>query len=269
MKSSKQKRSQVKIFLSHVSHEDSLAEVLKKWIQYAFDKRVTVFVSSAIDDMPAGITWLDRLRKELSGSKALIVLCSPSSVTRPWVLLESGGAWVRKIPIISICHSGQKKENLPPPLSFFQALEISPPSFFPHLLRSLSKQLELGEPLRPDQKLIAEEIKAARKKIKKPVTTRTSGKAIHKPRKKSARVIRNLIILKKIAKTNDEDCTWSKLARALQMDPNELDIHLRYLTNHEFLTRRKIRGGDFLYHTTDKGLDYIVMHKQIARGKEK
>jgi hypothetical protein len=251
-----------RIFLSHAANEDPLAKALKKSIEKAFEGRVKVFVSSAIDDLQPGQPWLESLRKALTKSEALIVLCSPYSVTRPWVLLESGGAWVRNIPIISICHSGQKMEDLPPPLSFFQALELGPSGFFQPLLLSLANSLRLKEPSPVDEKPILEEIQAARKKIKKPVKTDPAGKAIRKPPKKFVFTKVQAAILRKIAKSNDEDCTCGKLASALRMDPNDLDIQLRYLTKHKLLTRNDVPGGEPIYHTTEKGLDRIVQHKR-------
>jgi hypothetical protein len=244
-----------------VSSEDPLAKVLKKWIETSFEGRLKVFVSSAIDDMPASVPWLESLRNALSEADALIVLCSPYSVTRSWVLLESGGAWVRKIPIISICHSGQKKENLPPPLSFYQALEVGK-GFFHDLVKSLSKKLELKEPPALDEKPIMEDIQIARKKIKKTAATHLPGKATRRPRRKFVFTRKHAAILKKIAKSNDEDCTCEKLAGSLGMDPDDLDIQLRYLTNHKLLKKKKVRGGVSLYLTTEKGLDHIVQRKK-------
>ena len=180
-----------KIFLSHVSSEEPLAKVLKKWIETAFEGRVKVFVSGAIDDLPAGEPWLDSLNQALSEAKGLIVLFSPYSITRPWVIFESGGAWVRNIPIISICHSGQTKADLPPPLSFFQALDLGAPGFFHDLVQSLAKKLTLKVPPHLDDTPIMEDIRAAKRKIKQRARTRAAGKAMRRPRKK--RVLREAV----------------------------------------------------------------------------
>lgn len=254
-----------RIFLSHAANEDPLAKALKKSIERAFEGRVKVFVSSAIDDLRPGQPWLESLRKALIKAEALIVLCSRYSVTRPWVLLESGGAWVRKIPIISICYSGQKMEKLPPPLSFFQALELDSSDFFQTLLLSLASSLRLKEPSPVDEKPILEEIEAARKKIKKPVRTHSAGKTIRKPPKKFVLTRAHAGILRKIARSNDEDCTCGKLAGALRMDPDELDIELRYLTNHKLLIRKDMTDGEPQYLTTEKGVDRIVQRKRKGK----
>ena len=255
-----------KIFLSHVSNEEPLAKVLKKWIETAFEERVKVFVSGAIDDLPASDPWLDSLRKALCDAEALIVLCSPYSVTRSWVLLESGGAWVRNIPILSICHSRQKKDHLPPPLSFFQALDLSAPGFFHDLVQSLAIKLRLKEPPPLDENPIVEEIRTARKKIRKPVT-HVPAKTPRKPRKKLVFTEEHARILTKIAKSNNEDCSCGKLAGALRMDPDELDIELRYLTNHKLLTRKDVAEGEPQYLTTEQGLDRIVQGRRKRKRK--
>lgn len=248
-----------KVFLSHVSNEEPLAKVLKKWIETAFEGRVKVFVSGT--DLSASEPWLDSLNKALLKAKALIVLFSPYSVTRPWVIFESGGAWVRNIPIISICHSGQKKDNLPPPLSFFQALDLASPDSFHALVQSLAKKLGLKEPPPLDEKPIVKEIRVARKKIKKPVF-HVPAKVVRRLPKKLVFTREHARILKRIAKSNDEDCTCGKLAGALRMDPDELDIKLRYLTNHKLLTRKAVPEGEPQYLTTEKGLDRIEQRKR-------
>jgi hypothetical protein len=153
-------------------------------------------------------------------------------------------------------------ENLPPPLSFFQALELGSSVFFQPLLLSLANSLRLKEPSLVDEKPMLEEIQAARKKIKKPVRTHPAGKPIRKPPKKFVLTRVHAAILRKIAKSNDEDCTCRKLASALRMDPDELDIKLRYLINHKLLTRKDVPGGEPQYLTTEKGLDRIEQRKR-------
>jgi hypothetical protein len=51
------------------------------------------------DDIP------DSLRGEIIRSQELLVLVTPESVNRPWVLLEVGGAWLRGMRITPVlCH---------------------------------------------------------------------------------------------------------------------------------------------------------------------
>ena len=52
----------------------------------------------------------------------VIVVASPDSLSRPWVNFEAGGGWFKGLDLLAICHSGQQKSRLPPPLSDFQAI---------------------------------------------------------------------------------------------------------------------------------------------------
>jgi hypothetical protein len=133
----------MEIFLSHVSTEGLLALVLKEWIQTIFDNRIKVFVSSDIKNITAGDLWLGDIRKALERSKLLVILCSPHSITRPWVNFEAGCAWLKKIPVIPICHSGQRPEHLPSPLFLFQGLDMREPDFPDKLVQNLTQWARL------------------------------------------------------------------------------------------------------------------------------
>jgi hypothetical protein len=58
----------MKLFISHISEEASLALVLKDWIESSFAGQCQVFVSSDKDDIPAGSRWLDEIDKALVGA---------------------------------------------------------------------------------------------------------------------------------------------------------------------------------------------------------
>ena len=253
----------MKLFLSHVSNESPLANELKAWIEKAFDGQLEIFVSSNIVDLPAGTEWLKSLEKALAEADALIVLCSRYSVVKPWVMFESGGAWVKSIPIIPICHSGQKKSELPSPLSFFQGLEVTSPQFTQDLLKSLSKQFKLKVSSNIDQKLMMEAIKASIKKIKKPSRNSAQSTAVRKTRKQLNLDPKDARILKKIAISNNESCTCKKLAKSLKIRVNDLDVHLRYLMGHKLVSKVNVKDGEPYYHTTRVGLNYLIRSKLI------
>ena len=133
-----------KIFLSHIHEEALLALVLKKWIEDTFPDRIKVFVSSDKKDIRAGEKWFDRIDGALGESQTFIVLCSQNSIKRPWINFETGCAWIKKVPVIAICHSGQSIHTLPRPLSDFQGLAVDDQAFIDDLLTSLAHHLELG-----------------------------------------------------------------------------------------------------------------------------
>jgi hypothetical protein len=119
----------MKAFLSHISEEGAIARVLKDWIESTFLGQCEVFVSSSENDLPAGSRWLEEIEAALGESRVLLILCSPHSIHRPWINFEAGCGWIKRVPILPICHSGLRKSDLPSPLSLFQALEIDDPNF--------------------------------------------------------------------------------------------------------------------------------------------
>ncbi len=132
------------VFISHIVEEAPLASVLKEWLESAFAGQISVFVSSSEDDVSAGDNWLERINRALEKSQVLIVICSPSSVGRPWINFEAGCGWIKNIPILPICHSGQRKNRLPPPLSLFQALEVEDRQFSRDLVSGVGRHLAYG-----------------------------------------------------------------------------------------------------------------------------
>jgi hypothetical protein len=162
----------MKVFISHISEEAPLAHVLKEWMEGSFPGLIEVFVSSDIHDLPGGRKWLDEIDTALQDAQLFLVLCSPHSLPRPWINFETGCAWIKRIPILPLCHSGQAKGNLPPPISEFQALEVEDPSFIGDFLSSLAEHLSISKLPRIDQRAMKDEIGSALAQIAK-----TSGPA--------------------------------------------------------------------------------------------
>lgn len=53
-------------------------------------------------DIDGGDAIPDRLRREIQQSDEFLVLLTPVSVNRPWVLLETGAAWDRQLRIVAV-----------------------------------------------------------------------------------------------------------------------------------------------------------------------
>lgn len=114
-----------KTFISHISEETEIAKYLKKSLTDDFLGMTEVFVSSDRETIAAGENWLKSIEQALRESSLMIVLCSPASISRPWINFEAGAAWMRDIPLIPICHLGLLPSDLPMPLSLRQGLRIS------------------------------------------------------------------------------------------------------------------------------------------------
>ncbi len=113
------------IFISHSSEESNFAIPIKNWIDEILLGGVKLFVSS--DDgesIPLGTEWLKKIKESLENSSMILVLVSHVSKDRKWIYFESGGAYIRDIPVIPICIGGLKKNDLPIPLNLMQAIEF-------------------------------------------------------------------------------------------------------------------------------------------------
>jgi hypothetical protein len=109
------------VFLSHISEESSEARAIKTSLESALPG-LEVFVSAV--DIHFGQQWLAEINKTIKRAKAILVLCSPQSVRRPWINFESGSGWTRRIPVIPMCIKGLNKDQLPDPLGIFQGIEL-------------------------------------------------------------------------------------------------------------------------------------------------
>ena len=122
-----------------------MAAVLKDWIESTFLGQVSVFVSSDPADIPAGSRWLDQIDSALETSALLITLYSKASLNRPWISFEAGCAWMRRVPIIPICHAGLRVDDLRQPLAAFQGLDIDDAKFGEKLLSAIAKRVNVSK----------------------------------------------------------------------------------------------------------------------------
>jgi hypothetical protein len=129
------------IFISHISEERDLATILKTQLEDDFLGLLEVFVSSDLQSIGAGQNWLESLDDGLRRSSLLVVFCSHASLRRPWVNFEVGAAWMKKIPIIPVCHSGLDPGALPIPLSILQGLKATDPDGLKRLYLAIAAKI--------------------------------------------------------------------------------------------------------------------------------
>jgi hypothetical protein len=104
-----------RIFISHISEESETALRLKAALEADFLGMLDVVVSSDTDSIAAGEQWLASVDAALQEAAMLLILCSAASVARPWINFEAGAAWMRKIPLVPVCHAGLTPRDLPMP----------------------------------------------------------------------------------------------------------------------------------------------------------
>src|SRR5262245_58658888 len=137
--------SPTRLFVSHISEEGDIAALLKQTMEEDFLGLVEFFTSSDIGSISAGEDWLSKVERAMNEAKAVIVLCSKASVQRPWVQFELGAAWMKRVPIIPVCHSGMKVDDLQMPLSRRQGIELGTERGLGRLYQGVAKILELNQ----------------------------------------------------------------------------------------------------------------------------
>lgn len=155
--------ARTRLFISHISTETDLAQVIKRRLDQDFLGVLDVFVSSDKKSIQAGSPWLDDLNTALEDAKFVLVLCSSESIGRPWVNFEAGAGWIRGIPVIPLCHSGLSPSQLPVPLSLLQAVRGSEPDDLRSLYETIAARLNMRTPT-GDFPGLAEEVRQLEKR---------------------------------------------------------------------------------------------------------
>ena len=130
-----------KIFIAHISEEKEIALLVKTLIDNAFLNMLEVFIFSDENSIGLGEKWLEQITNALSTCNIELILCSPKSIIQPWINFEAGSGWIRKIPVIPLCHSGLIPSNLPLPLNLLQAATLSEVSNLKILLPVLANTI--------------------------------------------------------------------------------------------------------------------------------
>lgn len=83
------------VFLSYAAGDSALAAELKEALE---SEGLRCFMAEK--DIPVATVWENEIHTALLGSKRILLLLTPRSVNRPWVLLETGAAWALKKDLI-------------------------------------------------------------------------------------------------------------------------------------------------------------------------
>ena len=142
-------RKLARIFMSHIHEEDTVAaatqDLVETELTTATGKQCEVFRLADRHPVRAGEDWLDRIRKEIAQSSAVILMLSKESIRRPWVNFEAGAAWMHGVPLICACYAGQKKGKLPKPYSNLQGLDLEKDAYY--LVQSVGGWIDAPVPM--------------------------------------------------------------------------------------------------------------------------
>lgn len=134
------------VFISHISEERDLAIAFKELVESSFLGMLDVFVSSDEHSVSLGQKWLDNITQALKSCSIEIILCSPKSISRPWINFEAGAGWIRELPVIPLCHSGMEPDKLPLPLNLLQAAKVSEVSSLKLIFPVLAEAIDSKTP---------------------------------------------------------------------------------------------------------------------------
>ncbi len=137
------------IFISHIATEHSEATAIKEYVEKLYPNTVDVFISTSWDSIAPGDDWFKKIEEAINSCEITFVLCSPESVSRPWIFFETGAAWFSKKKVIPLCHKGMTPNGLPAPMVRLQGVDVNAGEKTPFLARVadvVSHRLALPEP---------------------------------------------------------------------------------------------------------------------------
>ncbi len=144
------------IFISHISEEADLAAIFKKHAAKDFLNLVEVFVSSDSESISAGKNWLTSIESALRNACIELILCSKASIKRPWINFEAGAGWMKRVPVVPVCHTELRPRDLPMPFSILQAVQANQESGLQQIYGLVADELKSEVPTPDFAKIVAE-----------------------------------------------------------------------------------------------------------------
>ena len=245
----------MKIFISHIQEEFQVALVLKKWIESAFADHCEVLVSTDPENIPTVAQYLEKSEQALSDVKALIILCSPNSLQRPWIPFEAGCAWMKKILIIPICYAGLYLEDIPQPLAIFPPFDLNQRDFAQKLFMALAKELGVSELPQIQYRQMREEIRQVQEAIQPGLSTSSASTGQKKTGEKPLEPIHVQILLVLV---NSYGYTSAVLAEHFKMEEEQIIAFLKRLIKRNYVYASPAGMGHVKYNLTSRGKAYLV-----------
>ena len=226
----------MKVFISHISEEKNLALVFKDWIESTFLGKISVFVSSDPQSIPAGNKWREDLTTALDESKLLIILYSPQSKTRPWISFEAGCGWIKNIPIIPICHSNLKLSQIGEPISSFQGIAIDDKDFAKKFFGAIATHAGFSKYPKIDKKQFLSEVKESLNTFDStvaPIEISQSAKTKHKDLSGTDKIILLTGYLKNIQYKliQGDAIRYSEIDELLKLPPGSTKKYIKQVAN--------------------------------------
>lgn len=111
-----------RLFISHATVDRAIAERIDEEIQHRLPSLDT-FVASRPGDIQGGKEWFEAVKTELKRADAYLIVLTPNSVKRPWVIFETGAGWIAEGKFLTVS-AGIQNSEIPEPLRFFQVWSL-------------------------------------------------------------------------------------------------------------------------------------------------
>lgn len=131
------------IFISHVSEDAEATRLLQADLDERFIGSVRFFNTSSRDSLRPGENWLTTITTKLQESRMVLPVLSPAALRSPWVNFESGGGWLNNARIIPCCAGQVRKETLPAPYSWLQAINLDDEEDLSRLVQLIAQEVGL------------------------------------------------------------------------------------------------------------------------------
>lgn len=137
------------IFISHSEPDKPLIDALKKLIRNVFDNSVSLHISSekGKEGVGAGEEWKIWISEKVTESDIVLVVMTPCSVERHWVMTEIGFAQGRDKPIVTMLF-GLEKSEIPGSLQDLQAKKGDEKDDVLAVLTKIDSTLKIGQGFR-------------------------------------------------------------------------------------------------------------------------
>ena len=136
----------MRIFVSHSSEDEELADVLVTLLQTALNLSSEDIRCTSLPGfgLTTGSNILDSLREDVRNAIVAIGLLTPSSLNSIWVIFELGARWGLRQNIVPLCAKGLTPHDLPEPLNSLAAADCCDKQQLQKLLEDVAEILELN-----------------------------------------------------------------------------------------------------------------------------
>ncbi len=151
-RSDSEKEKIYSIFISHWSKEEHAARILKSDLESFFPDKLSIFISGDPESIPSSEDWLLSILGGIQNCDRMIVLLSPVSAKREWIIFELGAARILGKTITPVCYRGLDIKYMPAclVLSRTQAIDMAnldkAEGYFSEMFRAIADSLGINPP---------------------------------------------------------------------------------------------------------------------------